>query len=249
MFTCVHCQRNYQRKLYFDRHVITCQFLAKPRRERELEIEELADTPSVRELYDIIMALAAKCNELETKMTAINKWTNITKQKLNITDWLNSSYSKEAQVDYNLWFDAFNVTQTELTGLFETDYVGGVMQLLKQKLLLTDEERPMRAFTSKENTFYIYRPEQKWLMCEPETFTKLMHLLDKQFMREFICWQNANKYRMSTDDSFTFTYSHNLKKVMGGNYTREQLYARIKKELYQYLRSDPPNILEYETHF
>ena len=248
MFCCVHCQRKYQRKLYFDRHVITCQFLAKPRREQDLELEELADTPSVRELYDIIMTLAAKCNDLEIKMAAINKWAHITKQKLNITDWLNTTY-KTLPMDYNAWFNAFNVTQSDLVVLFETDYVGGVMRLLKEKLTLTDDVRPLRAFIGKENTFYIYRHEQKWLMCEQDTFTKLMHLFDKQFMREFIWWQNKNKSRMATDDSFSFTYSHNLKKVMGGNVTREQLYSRIKKELYQYLRSDPPSIMEYETTF
>lgn len=241
MFCCVHCQRNYQRKLYFDRHVIACSYLSKSKRERILENEELADTPSVRELYTIILTLAAKCNELETKMQALNKWTHITKKKLHITDWLNTS--EPTGLAYNEWVSAFNVLPTDLDILFETDYVGGVMAFLKQHLTL----RPLRAFTSKENTFYLF--QEKWTVCEADTFTKLMHLLDKQFMREFIGWQTANKHRMATDDSFSEVYTRNLKKMMGGNFTREQLYSRIKRELYVHLRSDPPNIMEYETHF
>jgi hypothetical protein len=206
-----------------------------------LENEELADTPSVRELYTIIMTLATKCNELETKMQALNKWAHITKKKLHITDWLNTTEPKG--LAYDDWVAAFNVLPTDLDVLFETDYVGGVMEFLKQQLTL----RPLRAFTSKANTFYIFK--EKWIMCEEETFTKLMYLLDQQFMREFIAWQTANKHRMATDDSFSEKYARNLKKMMGGTFTRAQLYSRIKRELYVHLRSDPPNIMEYETTF
>ena len=247
MFSCEHCLRNYQRKTYFDRHVIACQFLSQSKRERALDSEEMADTPTVRELYAIIMALATKCKDLETKMTAINKWAHITKQKLKITDWLNNN-QPEAR-DYEDWFNALHVCKADLLVLFETDYVGGVVGFLQKQLVLTDDARPIRAFTGKENTFYIYRPEQKWLLCDPETFTKLMYVLDKQFMREFIAWQNENKSKMSTDDSFSEVYGKNMKKIMGGAFTREQLYSRIKKELYQHLRGDPPNIVEYETTF
>ena len=245
MFCCQHCQRNYQRKLFFDRHVIACQFLSKSKKERVLEREELADTPSVRELNSIILELAAKCKDLETKMASINKWAHITKQKLNITDWLNTTYP--SVLDYDDWFKILNVKPADLAVLFETDYVQGVVSFLKPQLKEDDERRPIRAFTMKENTFYI--SAKKWHVCEPETFTKLMHLLDNQFMREFISWQNANKHRMLTDDSFTDLYAKNMKKIMGGSYTREQLYSRIKKELYMHLRGDPPNIMEYETTY
>ena len=246
MFCCAHCQRNFQRKVYFDRHVIACQFLSKSKKERVLEREELADTPSVRELYSIILELAAKCQDLETKMTAIGKWAHITKQKLNITDWLNTTYP--AAMNYEDWVKTLNVTPADLQVLFETDYVEGVVHYLKQQLTGGEKsEQPIRAFTTKENTFYIYTA--KWRLCEPETFTKLMHVLDNQFMREFITWQNTNKKRMATEDSFSDLYAKNMKKIMGGSSTREQLYARIKKEWYMHLRGEPPNILEYETTY
>ena len=223
MFTCAHCTRSYQRKLYFERHVITCEFLSKTKKERALESEELADTPSVRELYSIIMTLAAKCTQLETKLTAINKWVHITKQKLNIVDWLNTTYLKEAEaVSYDDWLLTLQVGQKDLQVLFASDYVGGVTSFLKQHLSIQNNDaRPMRAFTGKENTFYICN--KTWLRCEEAVFTKLMYTLDQQFLREFIAWQNQNKNRMATDDSFSDVYAKNMKKVMGGAFTREQL--------------------------
>jgi hypothetical protein len=251
MFKCVHCQRNYQRKIYFERHVITCEFLSKSKRETTLEFEELADTPSVRELYSIIMGLASKCKQLETKLDAISKWTNITKQKLNIIDWLNTNHTSANLQDYTAWFNAITIGPAHLEYLFETDYVEGVVAFLKERLPPNNNNdvRPLRAFTSKENVFYLYQQaEKKWVHVDQETFNKLMYLLDKLFMGQFIAWQNANKHKITSDD-FPAIYSANMKKIMGGNNTREQLYSRIKKELYMYIRSEPPNILEYEVTF
>jgi hypothetical protein len=223
MFCCSHCQRTYQRKLYFDRHVIACEYLSKSKRERALEIEETTDTPSVRELYMIIMTLAAKCNALETKMNTLNGKPQL---KLNSIEWLNSTIPPDTT--YADWLNGLTISKSELTGLFETDYVVGVVNFLKQHL--PPETRPLRAF---EKNFYIF--QEKWVLCDNETFTKLMQLCDKQVMGAFIQWQNENKKRMANDDSFTETYSRNLKKVMGGNSTREQLYSRIKSNLLERL--------------
>jgi hypothetical protein len=245
MFTCLHCQRHYQRKIYFDRHVITCEFLSKSKRENTIDLEELADTPTVRELYAIIMGLANKCKQLETKLDAISDWTRITKKKVNIIDWLNAQ-PKEKMDEYDHWFNTLQIAEKDLERLFASDYVNGVVSYLKERLPTEDMQRPLCAFTSKDNVFYCYR--QKWQTVDTETFNKLMYRLDKLFMGEFIKWQNANKHKIHLD-GFQELYSNNMKKIMGGNNTREQLYTRIKKELYLYLRSDPPNIMEYEVTY
>jgi hypothetical protein len=198
-----------------------CQYLAKPRRERELESEELDDTPSVRELYSIIMTLAAKYNALEAKLSQMTPNTD----KLSLIAWLNTTPPPASM--YTAWVNALNPTPADLAVLFENDYVRGVSQFIQKQLL---EQPVMRAFKTKENTLYIY--DEKWIVCENDTFLKLMQLLDKQFMREFICWQNQHKSKMLTDDSFSDLYARHLKKITGGNFTREQLYSRIKRELY-----------------
>ena len=246
MPTWLYCHRDYQRKVYFDRHVVACQFLSKSNKERDLELEELADTPSTRDLYKIVMELAAKCNQLETQLKEVTKWASIKKQKLNIIDWLNENNKGVSRTSFNDVLKAITITQDDLSILFETDYTGGVMHVLKRHLSNSDSS-PLCAFTSKENVFYVFM-EKEWVLCNNECYTKLMHLLDKQFMGAFIQWQTENKHKGSSDD-FAMLYSKNMKKVMGGAFTRDQLYSRIKKELYTLIRSDPPNILEYEIAY
>jgi len=270
MHTCLYCHREYQRKVYFERHVTACQFLSKSNKDRQLDLEETSDTPSIRDLYKIIMELASKCSQLEEQMKEVTKWTNIKKQKLNIINWLNenkihhlspSQHSSEINnngcIYFNDLLNTIKISQDDLNVLFETDYTGGVMHILKRHLTNSDTNSdnwsPLYAFTSKVNTLYVYIENEidnkrEWVLCSNDYYTKLMHLLDKQFMGAFIQWQNENKHKGSSDD-FALLYSKNIKKIMGGQFTREQLYSRIKKEIYNYIQRDPPNILEYEISY
>lgn len=246
MINCPHCLRTYQRKVYFDRHVGLCQMLSKTKHERLMEVEEQADTPTLRDLYAAVMSLTEKYSQMEIKFTELSKYASIKKQKLNIVDWLNTNFSSQA-TDYAEWFKRIRVQQEELDVLFKTDYVGGVIAILKQVLPLDDENRPVRAYTAKDGVFYIYQQADNcWNIADAETFQKLMFSIDKQFMSAFVQWQNENKHRMQQDD-FSDTYTQNARKIMGGNNTREQLYSRIKKELYTYLRTELPAMIEYEV--
>jgi len=257
MYKCLSCYRTYQRKTYFDRHVILCEYLSKSKREKRIEIEELEDTPSIRELYNIILELGAKCNKLESKLNAVLKNTNVTKQKLNIVNWLNQTCVNADIEDYTTWIGRLVITECHLNHLFETDYVGGVLAVLKEYLPLNInignnniDILPIRAFTTKDNVFYIYHKlKQQWSIVDLVDFNKLMYLFDKLFMAQFVKWQNANKHRISTEDKFQHIYSSNLTKIMGGNNSRNHLYSRIKKELYLYIRNEPPTIIEYEITY
>lgn len=256
MPSCNFCQRTYQRKIYFDRHVIACEFLSKSNRERNLELEELSDTPSVRDLYKIIMELAAKCNNLESQMNNIIKATNIKKQKLNITDWLHQHKSSDTErISFNQLLKNIKITRDDLNILFETDYVNGAVKVLN-KYLTNKDTFPICAFNNKDNKMYIYCENDsvnndntdvvEWRMCNNDDYKKLMFLIDKQFLSEFVKWQDENKHKGSNDD-FALIYSKNMKKVMGGE--RDTLYSRIKKELYNLIEIDLPNILEYEISY
>ena len=257
MFSCPSCQRSYQRKSYFDRHMLICEIVCKTKKERELDNEERADTPSVRELYIIIMELATKCNHLEQKVNDMSKWVTKKKQAMKITDWLNATYTAAAaaaaagktnddasSLDYYSWLAQINLKRDHLEYIFNEDYIGGMLQTLSK---LLDETRILHAFTSKDNALYAYTVKDKWVLLDDIAFNKMLVVLDTQMMNEFVKWQNENKSKMTTSDDFAVTYAKNVKKIMGGNHTREQLFSRIKRELYKHIKVDPPNIMEYEV--
>jgi hypothetical protein len=84
------------------------------------------------------------------------------------------------------------------------------------------------------------------MILTDEKFQKIINIIVKQLLNEFVVWQTENASRMEQDD-FAIKYSANVKKMMGGNFTREQVYAKVKIDLYKYLKVNMKNITEY--HF
>ena len=241
MHCCPHCRRNYQRKLYYDRHVGLCEFLCKSKQQRKLDIEEQTDTPTVRELYMVVMELVRKNKQLEDKLNEMSKSVHIKSQKLNIIEWLNATY-KESVIDYPTWLKQIQIKREHLHFLLESDYATGIVNILKQQLPLENERRPLRAFNSKDNTFYLYNhADHTWSMMDNETYLKMMYALDKQMTVEFGNWQRENKDKLYSDE-YSLKYNTFMKKMMA---TREPMYSRIKRELYQHLRTAMPQMIEY----
>ena len=231
---CPHCQRSYQRKTFYDRHVAVCNILCKSKRDRALDAEEQSDMPTMHDLYKVVMEMTLKYNALEQKFKDMEKFVNIKKQKLDIVVWLNAKYSTATAVDYMTWFNTITVKREHLDVLFQTDYVNGVVKALLDALHREDDS-PVRAFNEKPNLFYIFQNREKqWSIMDDECYLKLMYLLDKKFMIEFGKWTEENKDKLYLDD-FTLIYAKNVKKIMA---TREHLYSRIKRELYNKLRED-----------
>ena len=251
MLNCPSCFREYQRKSYYDRHIIVCNLINKTKNERKLENEERDDTPTIRELYIVVMELAKKNGQLEERMQEMIKWNNIQKNKINIVDWLNLNYTKEIH-DVKEWItnnkDKSLVQREHLDYMFKEDYVTGMTNILKQLFSNTDDRRPFRVFSSKENTLYIYTNESAWRISENDNeFIQVLYLLDKQLMEEFVTWQTEIEDKIH-NDKIAVMFSKNVKTVMGGSIAREQLYSRVKKQFYKYIQTDTSSISTYELN-
>ena len=98
-YSCSFCMRKYVVKTYFDRHVATCELVHKTKKERNQDMEALADTPDHRQLYEMVLALSLKNKELEEKIAGLEKWANIRKKRLHVKDWLDENYKDVASFD------------------------------------------------------------------------------------------------------------------------------------------------------
>ena len=107
---------------------------------------------------------------------------------------------------------------------------------------------PIKAFDQKENILFIYNDDNKWEILSHPMFANLMNILSKKILTELLKWQTENKSKMRQDD-FSYTYARNVQKIMGGNLTQEQIHMRVKKELYNYLKMNLRNVVEYEFSF
>ena len=218
-------------------------------KERQLENEERADTPTVRGLYEIILELTKKMNVMDQRLQELTKWTDVKKQKINILDWLNAN---PVNVGGGGSFEAFmlqlKVTRRHLDFLFRSDYTSTILHILQENLPVADEEggataNVLKAFDHKVNVLYVYSQGQ-WLLLTEQLFQTLLYVVDKKLLGEFIKWQTENAVNMA-DDDFALKYAVNVKKIMGGTLSREQIYTRLKIDLYKYLKVSVKNMTEY----
>lgn len=208
--------------------------MCKSMKERLLENEERDDTPTIRVLYDVILELSNKLLKMEKQIQELSKWTELKNKKLNMVDWLNEHQPVKGN-QQNTWEEfllGISVKRTHLENLFQTEYTLGILKVLQDILPLAGN--PIKAFDIKVNVLFVFS-DSKWIILSEELFQQLINIIVKQLLSEFVVWQTENASRMEEDD-FAIKYSINVKKMMGGNLSREQVYAKVKLDLYKYLK-------------
>ena len=229
---CCFCSKKFTRKTYYDRHILICELLSKSKKERNVEMEEHKDTPTVRKLYEIIMEMSIKYKKMEEKLEELSKYVDTKKKKINIIEWLNTTCKTSAP--FELWMKKIKVERKHLESIFSHDYVYGALHILKD---FNNEH--IRCYDQKDDTLFIFTNEvaTTWSEMKPQQFDKMMDFISKQFIHEFVLWQNENKHRME-DDNYAMTYMTNIKKMNGGNNTTtEQLYRKIHREVYKQMKT------------
>ena len=226
---CRFCSKSFTRKSYYDRHMLICELFSKSKKERNVEVEEDKDTPTVRKLYKIIMEMSIKYNKMEEKVEELSKYVDTKKKKINIIEWLNTTYISCELFDE--WMKKIKVERKHIETIFNHDYVHGALHVFKDHM--SYENVPIRSYDQKDNIFYIFTNANIWCEMTQQQFDKMIDFISKQFIHEFVLWQNENKHRME-DDNYAMTYMKNIRKMNGGNNTTtEQLYRKIHRELYK----------------
>lgn len=260
-YKCNLCNRGYKIKANYTKHIVFCEFLSKSTYEKEREKENDYDkVPSIQTIYQVLLEVVKKNAELEKKVEALTKWTESKKRKLNIIEWLNNANNtnNEKMLPFKKWWTSIIITRAHLEIMFnQSDGIHGTSNILKNVLALTPrDELPLRAFNQKDNTLFVYNENnntennnsKSWEILSDALFTECMHNLTKKILAEFLKWQNENgdkKY----EEEFSYISATNLQKILGNNYSQEQIKGRIKKELYKEIKMNLANITEYEFSF
>ena len=156
---CSSCLKTYTRKSSFTRHTLICELLHdsinKTKREKECESQENTDIPTHRELFLIVQELVLKNRQLETKVAELQKWADKKKKKINVIQWLNTSYVP--QRTYTDMINSLIVTRDDLKILMSNSSSALPMIIgILRKTFPQSTDLPIYSFDQKVNTFYIY---------------------------------------------------------------------------------------------
>ena len=178
-YSCEYCSKTYTRKNAATKHFILCELLhnsinihndttqKKLKREQQCEEEEeTSGIPSQRQLYIMLQELAFKYSVMETKMENMQKWTDKTKRKLNVLQWLNQQPAPI--ITYTIWANNIQLLDEDITTLMEENVTYTLIKIVQRNLINPDSNpnpnnpeseqtnQSIRCFNQKSNVFYIY---------------------------------------------------------------------------------------------
>lgn len=244
IYKCDHCQRYYSKKSYYERHILCCKVLSMSRKEADREVEELRDTPNIRELYILVQELSFKYQKQQDELNSLRKYVEKTKKMLNIVDWLNDNCN--GSFDFTKWLDTIKVSRLQLEHIFQFDFIQGFMYIIQENLPLQENNLSIRCFDQKKGTFFVYSDTDNWKTMTGIEFEKMINSINAKIVREFKEWQVENREKILAGKFGDNYYQECVIKVLGGKTNPAVLHSKIKTKLYNYLKLNLKRIIQFE---
>jgi hypothetical protein len=262
--SCIYCGKGYTRKTSCDKHTLLCEIAHKSKRLKICEEEESTDVPSVLQLYNIIQEMALKQQKMEEKMNEMQKWIDKKKKKLNVVHWLNMQFAPTSTFEIRV--KSLAVIQEDITILIEQNFTQTVVNILKRNLSPPKDgivKEPVACFSEKVSVFYIYKEhseetgeelkgpkiENKWSKMTQDEFTYLLRVIHSKLLNALCTWRDFNSERIKYNDKFAELYNKTVIKLMGADFAQEATLSKIRTPLYNYLKGDLKNMVEYDYEF
>jgi len=245
---CPLCDKSYTRKSSLDKHILCCDFLNKSKKEKNIDEEEHANMPSYKELVTIVQEMALKMKKLDQKLELMEKWVDVKKKKINVMQWL--GLNKISSTIFSLWATNIEVTQKHLTYLLDNTIIDTVTIIfqdnVKQSMQAT-QIIPIYSFDQKQNVFYIFENEWKEMAFTDMTF--LLKKIQNKLLKELANWREENISQLNASDKMSEIYNKTVIKLMNITFTQDQIYMKIRSNMYNTIKVDIKNMIEYDFEF
>ena len=253
-YHCKYCDNHsYDCKLTYERHMLICMFKHKSNSQKQKELETIEPKLTESERDKLIRNMFFKMQKMDNTIKEMKKEMIILKkkQRINILEHLNSENGIIPNLSLKKWIYHIDVSISHLMKVFETDLIQGMIECLKQAIMLSPNI-PFCSFIQKNKTLFVYRciissseekesDPKKWEIMTHDEFKKLLNILSFRFLQVFIQWKQTNYYPDNEEwQEKTMIYS---KKVMGQDICENTRAHRVLDWLITAIQR---NFVEYE---
>lgn len=246
---CLLCGKHYVRKSSLEKHNILCEFRIKSKREKRIDKEEEQDVPSYWQLVNIVQELTLRQEKMETQLRDLHKWTQKTKRKMNIMEWLNETIVPST--DFYGWINQLQILEHHFTCLMEKNSVEIFRQIIEDYLPKESSyiNMPIQSFSQKNNVIYVYDKEKKWIEMTWDIFIKLLQNIQTLLLKALAAWKEQHKHELLEKDHLSILYNKMIIKLMNVQFSKNvhsSAATKIQSQLYIYLKRDLKSLIEYE---
>jgi len=231
-FCCVYCGKQYKTRKYLDNHVLLCEILNKnlkqhQKKEKEREEEERA-LPSPKQMYQIIIELAAKCNRLESKIAELEPFH---KKKINVLEWLNTN--PKPDISFDKFHESIQITKEDVDFLFHNSCTDTIQEILTREIYEKYEFPIFPIFACNAKT-YIYH--DVWQECARDIMIRFLDKVHIKLIQQVSIWKK--EYLVNDDIEGTELYNKATVKLMNMDFKKESVFSKIKTVMYTRIKMD-----------
>lgn len=248
---CLNCGKSYVKKANLRRHEVTCVLL-NPNKKHKKEDEE-EELPSYRELFTLVKELCDRHKKMEKKMEEYEKVITKHKKKINVIEWLN----KNKRPEYN--FESLDtkllIRNDHIEFLLNHNYFELIKEIYKEYLSNSNIDIPIAALANNSSKIYIWtacnsrNEENKWNELDKESLVRLNSILQRNISKAFSKWKDINKNEIARNDKMEEICNKILLKIMSPECKTIKTHTRLKNILYNEVKTEMNNIVEYEVVF
>lgn len=229
IYKCKFCERQYKNSQPFTRHIALCKFIQISSKERILSAEYIEKNPSIENIYNIVINLCVENNKLKNRIEILERNHYINKKK-TIQDYL--SLIPKDIIYYSVWVNQLVVSDENLQVLFSSNIVECMKSMLETSFLLINiEKTPLRAFTQKPQTLYIFENDI-WKPIQHYEFINFISVLSHRILKKYLEWKKMNEIHIESSEKMQELNIQYMQKANGYGKTPEQRCTEIKKWIF-----------------
>ena len=183
-YKCEICMTDKRTKRAYNRHVSMCKFIHSAKENSDFQ-EKI---PSSSEIFNILIQICQENEMLKKRVETLEK-NNFQLRRKTVDEYL--SMNTNNIIPYSTWMKSIVITENNLNLLFSTNLVECLKNVLEDSMTITLNKLPLKSFTQKPNTFYIFENE-KWRAQSNDEFKQLITILSHRVLRKYLEWKKMN---------------------------------------------------------
>lgn len=230
IYKCSCCNRQYKNSAPFTRHMAVCRFIHVSSKERTLTTEYIEKNPSIDDIYRLVVNLCVENTNLKKRVETLES-NNFINKKKTIEDFL--LILPKDIISYSCWRNQLVVSDEHLKVLFSSNLIECIKSVLETSFLIINiDKAPLRAFSQKQNTIYIFDGEQ-WTTFSITGFTEFLSILSHRVLNKYLEWKKKNKEIIDSNETFQELNIQYMYKVNGFTKSTEQRFcSEIRKWIF-----------------
>ena len=243
-YECDFCSAKYIQKHAYIKHATLCELVNSS----SSNISHMDNTPTTKQLLEVIQNMAKKINKLEENVEKLSKRISFKATKKSILDTLNS---RTSNIVPSMTLETFTSFLSKMkyniigNGNGEDTMKGANIEQIMCDIFLKGYETlcernttslilPIVCFKEQPNIIYVYKNDMQWSICLPEMFSNLVARLHSCVVIHANKWRDENVKKINgiinTSNDTNALEINNIKTTI--NTKNMEIYEKLSTRIY-----------------